>query len=60
MGLSNTKSMGESSVIECVRSDPIRAYASWTIGRLEARRTNVVISSGELLVIIKTNFKSKF
>ncbi|KAL7042708.1 hypothetical protein ACKWTF_001253 [Chironomus riparius] len=39
MGLSNTKSMGDSSVVECVRSDPYKSFASWTLGNVEAQRT---------------------
>ena len=43
MGLSNERGMGDSSVIECVRSDQIESHASWTVDHIEAQRTNVVI-----------------
>jgi len=42
MGLSNTKGMGDSSVIECVRVFRIEAFTSWTLDHVEAQRTDVV------------------
>lgn len=44
MGLSNTKGMGNSSVIECVRVFRIEAFTSWTIDQVAAQRTYVVNS----------------
>lgn len=48
MGLSETQSMGDSSVIECVRQAGITAFKSWTIGISGAQRLNPV-SSIEIL-----------
>ncbi|XP_070495050.1 putative ferric-chelate reductase 1 homolog [Chironomus tepperi] len=42
MGLSNSQSMGDSSVIECVRLQAgIQSFKSWTIGITRAERSNI-------------------